>query len=139
MEEKVKKFNLFKKILKKTFSLFFLVVLPPSALEDISKSIFHFFLKKFLFFIFILAQMNLQWPLLFEIENPNTSMKVHCGVQEFIAEEGRIYMPNWMINNLNAQSGELIKIHTVTLPLGTYVKLQPQTSSFLEITNPKAV
>ncbi len=44
-----------------------------------------------------------------------------------------------MMQNLGVQVGDFIKVNTVTLPLGTFVKLQPQSKAFLEIANPKAV
>lgn len=97
------------------------IVLPPSALQR-------------------MATMNLSYPLLFEIQNhlfPNR--KVHCGVQEFIAPEGRVYVPYWMMQNLAVKPGDFVKVQTISLPLGTFVKFQPQSKSFLEISNPRAV
>jgi ubiquitin fusion degradation protein 1 len=44
-----------------------------------------------------------------------------------------------MMQTLGAQVGEFVKVKTVTLPLGTFVKIQPQTKAFLEISNPKVV
>jgi len=35
--------------------------------------------------------------------------------------------------------GDIVKFSYTTLPKGTYVKLQPQTKDFLDISNPKAV
>uniref|UniRef100_A0A2C9V5D3 Ubiquitin fusion degradation protein 1 homolog n=1 Tax=Manihot esculenta TaxID=3983 RepID=A0A2C9V5D3_MANES len=63
----------------------------------------------------------------------------HCGVLEFIAEEGMIYMPYWMMENLLLQEGDIVRVKNVTLPKGTYVKLQPHTKDFLDISNPKAI
>ncbi|KAF6011392.1 hypothetical protein HII13_002486 [Brettanomyces bruxellensis] len=61
------------------------------------------------------------------------------GVLEFTAEEGRCYMPQWMLDTLQCQPGTLVKIQTTDLPLGSFVKLEPQSVDFLEITDPKAV
>ena len=47
-----------------------------------------------------LAHMNVQYPMLFEIENNLVGKKSHCGVLEFSAEEGWCYMPHWMMENL---------------------------------------
>uniref|UniRef100_A0A6N2L807 V-type proton ATPase proteolipid subunit n=1 Tax=Salix viminalis TaxID=40686 RepID=A0A6N2L807_SALVM len=63
----------------------------------------------------------------------------HCGVLEFIAEEGMIYMPYWMMENLLLQEGDTVRVKNVTLPKGKYVKLQPHTKDFLDISNPKAI
>ncbi|WVZ19168.1 hypothetical protein V8G54_006490 [Vigna mungo] len=61
------------------------------------------------------------------------------GVLEFIAEEGMIYMPYWMMENMLLQEGDIVKVKNVTLPKATYVKLQPHTKDFLDISNPKAI
>lgn len=44
-----------------------------------------------------------------------------------------------MMQNLVLQVGDMVIIRSVSLPKGRYVKLQPCTSDFLDITNPKAV
>lgn len=38
-----------------------------------------------------------------------------------------------------ALQGSLIQFKSATLPKGTYVKIQPHTTDFLDISNPKAV
>jgi ubiquitin fusion degradation protein 1 len=42
-----------------------------------------------------------------------------------------------MMQNMLLQVGDMVKFKNVSLPKGTYVKLQPVTSDFLDITNPK--
>ena len=112
--------------------------------------------------------------MLFKVESSSSGRSTHCGVLEFIAEEGVVYMPHWvsvqarlavdlpssasqppsqrvwlkqnaiclpvqMMQNLLLQVGDTVKFRNVSLPKGTYVKLQPVTSDFLDISNPKAV
>eukprot|EP00271_Cylindrocystis_brebissonii_P004162 TRINITY_DN15710_c0_g1_i2.p1 TRINITY_DN15710_c0_g1~~TRINITY_DN15710_c0_g1_i2.p1 ORF type:complete len:393 (-),score=117.32 TRINITY_DN15710_c0_g1_i2:406-1584(-) len=96
------------------------VIMPPSALDR-------------------LAQLHIDYPMLFEVTNPVLSKSSHCGVLEFIAEEGVVYMPYWMMQNLLLQEGALVTLKSATLPKGSYVKLQPHTKDFLDISNPKAV
>jgi len=88
-----------------------------------------------------LAHLNISYPMLFEITNPNpsTSRRTHCGVQEFIAEEGTCYIPYWMLGNLLLQEGDLVRVTNTSLPKGSFVKLQPVSSDFLDIHNPRAV
>eukprot|EP00802_Teleaulax_amphioxeia_P008188 Tamp_08196.p1 GENE.Tamp_08196~~Tamp_08196.p1 ORF type:complete len:263 (-),score=50.33 Tamp_08196:1077-1865(-) len=95
-------------------------MLPPSALRQLS-------------------QLEIAYPMLFEITNHTNGRKLHCGVLEFIANEGSVLMPHWMMQNLGVEHGDLVKVESATLPKGTYVKLRPQTKSFIEIANPKAV
>ena len=44
-----------------------------------------------------------------------------------------------MMQNLLLQEGDIVRVRNVTLPKGTYVKLQPHTTDFLDISNPKAM
>ncbi|GFP85942.1 ubiquitin fusion degradation protein 1 homolog [Phtheirospermum japonicum] len=96
------------------------VIMPPSALDR-------------------LASLHIDYPMLFELRNTAAERVSHCGVLEFIAEEGMIYMPYWMMENLLLQEGDFVKVKNVTIPKGTYVKLQPHTKDFLDISNPKAI
>lgn len=96
------------------------VIMPPSALDR-------------------LASLHIDYPMLFELQNDATERVSHCGVLEFIAEEGMIYMPYWMMENLLLQEGDFVRVKNVTLPKGKYVKLQPHTKDFLDISNPKAI
>ncbi|KAI0562711.1 Ubiquitin fusion degradation protein UFD1 [Gracilaria domingensis] len=95
------------------------IVLPPSALD-------------------FLARQNIAFPMLFQLESRN-GRKTHCGVQEFIAEEGHANVPYWLMQNLLVSEGGMITIRNANLPKGNFVKFQPQTSDFLKIFNPKAV
>ncbi|OVA20419.1 Ubiquitin fusion degradation protein UFD1 [Macleaya cordata] len=85
------------------------------------------------------ASLHIDYPMLFELRNAATERISHCGVLEFIAEEGMIYMPYWMMENLLLQEGDTVQVKNVTLRRGTYVKLQPHTKDFLDISNPKAI
>uniref|UniRef100_A0A9I9D5G6 Ubiquitin fusion degradation protein UFD1 N-terminal subdomain 2 domain-containing protein n=1 Tax=Cucumis melo TaxID=3656 RepID=A0A9I9D5G6_CUCME len=44
-----------------------------------------------------------------------------------------------MMENMLLQEGDLVRVKNVPLPKGTYVKLQPHTKDFLDISNPKAI
>ncbi|CAN6450444.1 unnamed protein product [Victoria cruziana] len=96
------------------------IIMPPSALDR-------------------LASLHIDYPMLFELHNPSTERISHCGVLEFTAEEGMIYMPYWMMQNMLLQEGDTVRVKNATLPKGTYVKLQPHTKDFLDISNPKAI
>ncbi|MCL7028906.1 hypothetical protein MKW94_008571 [Papaver nudicaule] len=96
------------------------IIMPPSALDR-------------------LASLHIDYPMLFEVRNAATERVSHCGVLEFSAEEGKIYMPYWMMQNMLLQVGGTVRVKNVALPKGTYVKLQPHTKDFLDISNPKAV
>lgn len=57
------------------------ILLPPSALDSLSS-------------------MNVEYPMKFELTNEAENKRTHCGVLEFSAEEGRCYMPFWMMQSL---------------------------------------
>ncbi|KAK9766208.1 ubiquitin fusion degradation protein, variant 3 [Basidiobolus ranarum] len=86
-----------------------------------------------------LASLNIAYPMLFSLENELHNRHTHAGVLEFIAEEGRVYLPHWIMQSLLLEPGDLIEVKNVTLPLGSFVKIQPQSVDFLDITDPKAV
>lgn len=96
------------------------IFLPPSALDQ-------------------LTRLNIVYPMLFKLTNPQKDRMTHCGVLEFVADEGKCYMPYWMMRNLLLEEGAFVKIESVSLPVATFSKFQPQSVDFLDITNPKAV
>lgn len=44
-----------------------------------------------------------------------------------------------MMDNLLLSVGELVNLKNVSLPKGSFIKIQPHTSDFLDISDPKAV
>ena len=53
------------------------VIMPPSALDK-------------------LTRLHITYPMLFELMNGAKETMTHAGVLEFIAEEGKIYLPYWV-------------------------------------------
>ncbi|CAG5126037.1 unnamed protein product, partial [Candidula unifasciata] len=96
------------------------IIMPPSALDQ-------------------LTRLNIQYPMLFRLTNRKTNKETHCGVLEFVADEGRAFLPYWMMRNLCLEQGDLLQVDNVSLAVATYAKFQPQSVDFLDITNPKAV
>lgn len=96
------------------------VILPQSALSK-------------------LTMLNISYPMLFELASEETDLKTYGGVLEFTAEEGRVYLPQWMMETLAVAPGSLIKVTNTNLELGSFVKIEPQSIDFLNISDPKAV
>ncbi|KAH3675439.1 hypothetical protein WICMUC_002728 [Wickerhamomyces mucosus] len=87
-----------------------------------------------------LTMLNIRYPMLFELFNEDKNVKTHSGVLEFVAEEGRVYIPQWMMDTLQLHPGSIIKISNQdNIPLGKFVKIEPQSTDFLDISDPKAV
>lgn len=96
------------------------IILPASALDE-------------------LARLNIVYPMLFKITNTNQGISTHCGVLEFSAEEGRVYIPFWMQEHLQLSPGMFVTITNANLPKGSFVKIRPQQKAFIEISDPRAV
>jgi ubiquitin fusion degradation protein 1 len=96
------------------------VILPPSALDK-------------------LTRLHISYPMMFELINGAKDAFSHAGVLEFIAEEGKIYVPYWLMQVLRVEAGDLLQVKSTDLPSGSYIKLQAQSTSFLDISDPKAV
>lgn len=101
------------------------IIMPQSALEQLSR-------------------LHVMYPMMFSVASSSaTSPKsTHCGVLEFCAPEGIVYLPLWMLKMLGMVGGAssaILNITNVSLPLGKYVRLQPQSTAFLDITDPRAV
>lgn len=100
------------------------IVLPASALEKLSR-------------------MNVQFPIMFEISHLSDILpkKSHCGVIEFSAPEGSVYLPLWMIDNLglDATGDSLVELTTVNLPKGKFVQFQAHETDFAMLQNPRIV
>lgn len=58
-------------------SFFITVFLPRSALE-------------------YLMELNVEYPMLFKLTNRRDDRSTHCGVLEFTADQGRVYIPYWV-------------------------------------------
>ncbi|TAQ84312.1 hypothetical protein B7494_g7373 [Chlorociboria aeruginascens] len=96
------------------------IIMPPSALEKLSK-------------------LHITYPMLFELINGQAERLTHAGVLEFVAEEGKVYLPHWMMQTLLLETGDLVQIKSTDLAPASLVKLQPQSTDFLDISDPKAV
>ncbi|EXJ61049.1 hypothetical protein A1O7_05202 [Cladophialophora yegresii CBS 114405] len=96
------------------------VFMPPSALDK-------------------LTRLHITYPMVFELINGAAGKSTHAGVLEFIAEEGRIYLPQWLMRTLELEPGDLLQIKSTDLPPGKLIKLQPQSPAFLDISDPRAV
>ena len=96
------------------------IVLPSSVLER-------------------LTRMNIEYPMLFKLTHCDSERYTHCGVIEFSAQEGKVYIPHWLMNMLQMREGNRVSLEYVSLVPCTYVKFQPITMEFLEFTNPKSI
>ena len=78
-------------------------------------------------------------PILFRILNIELNMVTHCGVAEFTAQEGTCYLPSNMFERLCLMEGQQVNIRNVDLKPGTFIKLQPHLTEFINNPNPKTI
>lgn len=61
----------------KSFNFCISVIMPPSALEQ-------------------LTRLSVEYPMIFKLTNKKTRRQTHSGVLEFVADEGKVYLPHWV-------------------------------------------
>ncbi|GJN37500.1 hypothetical protein PR202_gb26467 [Eleusine coracana subsp. coracana] len=94
------------------------VVMPPSALDRLSS-------------------LEIEFPMKFRIQNPATGRASHIGVLEFVAEEGFIHIPAWLMTRLGLAEHDLVLVQQKALPKATFLKLQAHTMDFTLVSNPR--
>ena len=78
-------------------------------------------------------------PILFRILNIELNIFTHCGVAEFTAEEGTCYIPFNMFEKLCLIEGQTVNIRNIELKPGTFIKLKPHLTEFINNPNPKTI
>lgn len=53
--------------------------------------------------------------------------------------EGMCHIPLWMMDNLIVQDGSEVILRSMNLKKGTYVKIRPHETAFIDTANPKAM
>ena len=96
------------------------IILPTSALTE-------------------LARLRISYPMTFMVSNPQMAKKSYGGVLEFSAEEGMCHLPVWMMENLFLEEGSEVILRNVTLNKGTFMKIQPHETKFIDLPDPKAI
>lgn len=69
--------------------------MPPSALDQ-------------------LTRLNIEYPMLFKLTNNKKSRTTHAGVLEFVADEGKIYIPYW-VSGIGFVSFQILKRFVKTI------------------------
>ncbi|KAL6627454.1 hypothetical protein ACP70R_031180 [Stipagrostis hirtigluma subsp. patula] len=84
-----------------------------------------------------LTSLNIAYPMQFQIQNPGNERVSHCGVLEFVAEEGFIHIPTWLMAHLGLAENDMVLVRIKSLPKATFVKLQPHSSDFHRVSHPR--
>ena len=100
------------------------IILPQTALQKLSS------MKNF---------GDSKNPILFRILNIELNIFTHCGVAEFTAEEGTCYILYNMFEKLCLIEGQTVNIRNIELKAGTFIKLKPHLTEFINNPNPKTI
>lgn len=92
------------------------ILLPLSTLEDLNN-------------------FDVPHPYTFKIKNESNQRFTHVGVLEFTAREGETNVPSWLMKALGLKNGNKVTLEAVSLPKGTYCKLEPLTRNFAYISD----
>lgn len=82
---------------------------------------------------------DVEYPLFFKVTNPQCQFGRVCAVHEFTATEGLVNIPYFIMEDLGIQEGSEVTINYINPPKGSYVKLKPHKTEFINLTNPKAI
>ena len=66
------------------------------ALEPPCVAVFHPYLAALTRLCARAASLHIEYPMLFKVQNRSNAKSTHCGVLEFSADEGMVYMPYWV-------------------------------------------
>lgn len=79
------------------------------------------------------------YPFLFKLTSRKGEKKeTHCGVMQFDAEEGQVYLPEWLMEQLGLVDFDPIQVEKVRLPTGSFARFKPFTESFFNIPDPRS-
>tara|TARA_B100000963_G_scaffold155233_1_gene135063 strand:+ start:7025 stop:7720 length:696 start_codon:yes stop_codon:yes gene_type:complete len=79
------------------------------------------------------------FPLTFRIINPETLLSTVCAVHEFTALPGTCVIPYRIMEYLMLEQGSTVNLVYEAIPKGSYIKIRPHKTKFIELSNPKAV
>ena len=80
-----------------------------------------------------------QFPLYFKLTQPDYGVSTVCGVEEFTAPPGCFIVPHRIMEHLLICDGQNIDVQLCHPMKGSYLKLKPRKTAFIELSNPKAV
>ena len=83
---------------------------------------------------------SLEQKLYFKVTNKETQYGEVCGVHEFSAPPGVVYLPYHIMESCSLQEGNTVKVDLVSPPKGNFMKIRLHNSKeFSKLTNPKVV
>ena len=83
---------------------------------------------------------SLEQKLYFKIANKETQYGEVCGVHEFSAPPGVVYLPYHIMESCSLQEGDTVQVDLLSPPKGNFMKIRLHNSKeFSKLSNPKVV
>ena len=98
------------------------IILPPNILYQINKN------EKL---------ENEATQMFFKIWNPIIKFGAVCGVEEFSAPPGVCHVPYHIMELIGISEGENIEMQQINPAKGSYIKIQPHKTEFIQLKDPK--
>jgi len=98
------------------------ILLPPSVLYELNQ------------------QQDLSDNIMFfKVSNKEMQFGIVCGVHEFSAPPGICHVPFHIMDNIGIGESQQVEIEKVCPVQGTYMKLRPHKTAFINLHDPKSV
>ena len=82
---------------------------------------------------------NEKFPIYFKLSHPEYGVSCVCGVEEFTGTPGCVLVPHRVMEQILLNESENVVIE-ICYPLkGTYIKLRPRKTAFIDLPDPKSV
>jgi len=78
-------------------------------------------------------------PFFFKVLNIDMDYGQVCGVQEFSAPPGVVHVPYHIMEDLGISEGQHIEIQLASPVKGTYIKIKPHKTEFINLDDPKEI
>lgn len=97
------------------------ILLPPSVLYELN-------------------QQDLSDNIMFfKVSNKELNFGIVCGVQEFSSPPGICHIPYHIMEHIGIKEAQEVEIEKVSLDQGSYIKLRPHKTAFINLSNPKEI
>ncbi|KAH0789535.1 ubiquitin fusion degradation protein [Histomonas meleagridis] len=75
----------------------------------------------------------------FAIRNTALGISVYAGVDSFTAQQGTVFIPFWMMEYLQVNEDNTVRVSLTSLVPATRALFQPQDDAFLNLPNPRVI
>ena len=97
------------------------ILLPPSILHTLTEN------------------QDLDDVMFFKVNNKEMQYGIACGIQEFSSPPGICHVPYYIMEYIGIKEGGQVEIEKICPVQGSYIKLRPHKTAFINLPDPKAI